>query len=154
MAHAAAGTRPQDLFPVETDSPEATRALGRSLGTLLPMPWVIALYGEMGVGKTHFVKGLADALGFDGDDVSSPTFTIVHEMRRGTILLRHIDAYRIERARDLDGFDLDDLFYGDDPCVVEWPERLGFVLPPDTVRLRLEHVGPSRRRVSWMEGSP
>ena len=145
------GSRPQDLFPAMTTSPVETRALGRRLARRLTAPWVLALYGEMGVGKTHFVKGLADGLDLDGDAVTSPTFTIVHELRGGTTALNHVDAYRIEVPRDLAGFDVDDLLFGVVPTVIEWPERIEALLGPGTMRLRFSHAGDHRRLIEWME---
>lgn len=151
--HAAgAGSRPQDLFPSVTSSPAETRALGRRLAGRLNAPWVLALHGEMGVGKTHFVKGLADGLGLDGDTVTSPTFTIVHELRGGAAALNHVDAYRIEAPADLAGFDVDDLLFGSIPTVIEWPERFETLLGPDTIRLRFSHAGDQRRLIEWMDG--
>jgi tRNA threonylcarbamoyladenosine biosynthesis protein TsaE len=149
---APSSARPQDLFPAETTSPAETRTLGRRLARRLTSPWVLALYGEMGVGKTHFVKGLADGLGLDGDAVTSPTFTIVHELRRGTAALNHVDAYRIEHPRDLTGFDVEDLLYGSVSTVIEWPDRLEALLGPETIRLRFSHAGDHRRLIEWGAG--
>lgn len=134
------------LLPADTDSPEATLALGRALAGALPPGTVVALHGDLGAGKTHLVKGLAEAFGGDARDVTSPTFTLVHEYDTAPPLV-HLDLYRVETAREVDGLGLDELFAPDTVAVVEWPEHAHGRLPADTVHLRMTHAGGDRRRV-------
>ena len=134
-----------NVLPVTTRSPEETREVGRRLAHALDGDRVIALGGPLGAGKTVLVKGIADGLGLDGDAVSSPTFTVVHEYRRPGIVLYHVDAYRVESAAEFSELGIEDVLYGDGWCVIEWPERLGPLLPADAVRIRLEHRGATGR---------
>lgn len=139
-----------DLFPAETDSPEATKRLGARLAPLLEPGDVVALYGDLGAGKTHLAKGLCAALGVPDDAVTSPTFTIVQEYPADPFPIYHIDAYRIERLEELVELGYEDYFYGDGVCLIEWPERVEALLPPHTLRLRLTHRGGDTRRVETL----
>jgi tRNA threonylcarbamoyladenosine biosynthesis protein TsaE len=144
------------LLPAETASPEETLALGERLAPLLVPGDVLALYGDLGAGKTHLVKGIARGLGADPEDVSSPTFTLVNEYATrdaegAPLPLYHLDAYRIERLRELEEIGAEELLHGDGLCVVEWPERMEPLLPPGTIRLRLLHGEGDRRLISRME---
>ena len=134
------------LLPAETASPEETLALGERLAAHLAPGDVLALYGDLGAGKTHLVKGLARGLGADPEDVSSPTFTLVNEYATDPPL-HHLDVYRIERLSELEEIGVEELLHGDGLCVVEWPERMEPMLPPGTLRVRLLHLDGDRRRV-------
>ena len=138
------------LLPAETDSAEATVALGRRLAAALAPGAVLALSGEVGAGKTHLVKGLAAGLGVDPDDVTSPTFGLV-QLYAGDVPLVHIDLYRLERASDLDGIGFDEALDERAVCLVEWPALAADRMPPETVSLRLTHLGGDRRRVERVD---
>lgn len=135
-----------DLLPAETRSPDETLALGERLAERLQPGDVVALYGDLGAGKTHLVKGIACGLGVDPAYVTSPTFTLVQEYA-GRLPVLHLDLYRIERPAEFDRLGLDELFEGDGVCVVEWPERAEGRLPASAIRLRLTHFGGNRRRI-------
>jgi tRNA threonylcarbamoyladenosine biosynthesis protein TsaE len=106
-----------------THSEDDTRALASRLaGTLAPGA-VLLLSGDLGAGKTAFVRGLAEGLGVDAREVTSPTFTLVHEYRGGRLPLIHVDLYRLTAA-DLDEIGLDPDVAADGVVAVEWPERL------------------------------
>lgn len=106
-----------------THSEAETMAVGRELAaTLLPGD-VIVLAGDLGAGKTAFVRGLADGLGIDPASVSSPTFTLVQEYRGGRLLLRHIDLYRLT-PREADDLGLDEMTLDGAVVAIEWPDRL------------------------------
>ena len=134
------------LLPAETDSADATIALGRQLAAALAPGAVLALRGEVGAGKTHLVKGIAAGLGVDPDDVTSPTFGLV-QLYDGDVPLVHIDLYRLERTSDLDGIGFDEALDARAVCLVEWPELADGRQPPETISLRLSHLGADRRRV-------
>lgn len=106
-----------------SNSEEETRAVAACLATRLEAGAVVLLSGDLGAGKTAFVRGLAGGLGIDPDEVTSPTFTLVHEYRGGRLPLVHVDLYRLESA-DLDEIGLDTDFAATGIIAVEWAERL------------------------------
>ena len=106
-----------------TGSEAETAAVGRDLGRTLAAGAVVLLFGDLGAGKTAFVRGLADGLGVDPADVSSPTFTLIHEYRSGRLPLFHADLYRLNDAREIDELGLDEI--GEDGVLaIEWAEKL------------------------------
>ena len=127
-----------------TESEGETMALGRDLGRRLAAGAVVMLDGPLGAGKTAFVRGLAQGLGCDPDDVSSPTFTIVQEYR-GAVTLQHVDLYRLSPP-EVDDLALEDLLDGA-VMAVEWPDRWRSA-PADATRIRFEIVGPSSRQIA------
>jgi tRNA threonylcarbamoyladenosine biosynthesis protein TsaE len=131
---------------VTTESAAATRALAAELAAALPPGTTLALHGDMGVGKTTFVQGLAQGLGVK-EQVTSPTFAIyaVHEGSRARLV--HLDAYRIERADQLEALLLDEFLVPPWVLAVEWPERAGDWLPKDAWHITLSIVGGDCHRV-------
>ena len=107
---------------------------------------VILLTGNLGAGKTAFVRGLAEGLGISSGEVSSPTFTLVHEYRGGRLTLYHVDLYRLDRAATED-LGLDELGVADGVLAIEWPDRLTHALGPAT-RVQLDIVDDTTRRIS------
>lgn len=105
-----------------THSEEETAAVGRRLATQLSPGAVVLLTGDLGAGKTAFVRGLAEGLGIDPAEVSSPTFTLVQEYRDGRLLLRHVDLYRLTPG-DTNELGLDDMVEDGGVVAVEWPDR-------------------------------
>ena len=130
-----------------THSEGETAAVGRNLGRRLGPGAVVLLEGSLGAGKTAFARGLAEGLGCDGDDVSSPTFTIVQEYR-GRTRLQHVDLYRLT-PEEVDDLGLEDL-REDSVMAVEWPDRWRRA-PPEATRVRLEPLDGSRRRITIVE---
>lgn len=144
-------TRLNDLFPSRPSSEAETRALGRSLAERLGAGDVVALYGDLGAGKTVLTKGIGAGLGIDPEAVNSPSFTILNEYVPGTLPLYHFDAYRIERVEEFFDLGYEEYFYGDGVCVVEWAEKVERLLPPDALRIRMEHEEGDRRRVDLLD---
>lgn len=136
------------LLPAETDSVEATLALGSRLAEQVGVGDVVALYGDLGAGKTHLIKGLCAAYGVPASNVTSPTFTIINEYEGSSFPIYHFDAYRVERIDEFFELGYDEYFYGDGLCLIEWPERLEPLLPEHTLRLQLTHLGGNRRRIT------
>ncbi len=99
----------------------------------------------MGAGKTCFVKGLAESLGCDPRDVSSPTFTLIHEYHGGRLPLVHMDLYRLEFSSELAQLGFDDYLSGDGIIVIEWGGKFSEMLPPHTLRLIFSIEGTTRR---------
>ncbi len=139
---------PARLLPAETPSAAATMALGRRLAAHLGPGDVVALYGDLGAGKTHLVKGICAALGVAEAAVTSPTFTLVNEYAGRDFPVYHLDAYRVRRIEEFFELGYEEYVYGEGLCLVEWPEKLEGLLPPHTLRLRLEHLGGDRRRIT------
>jgi len=127
-----------------THSEGETLAVGRDLGRRLAAGAVVLLYGNLGAGKTAFTRGLAEGLGCDGDDVSSPTFTIVQEYR-GRVPLEHVDLYRVAPA-EVDDLGLDELTEHA-VVAVEWAERWP-QSPADAVAVTLESLGGDKRKIT------
>lgn len=129
-----------------TRSAAETQALGRALMDLLPHGALIALYGDLGAGKTCLVRGMAEAVGMM-ERVTSPTFTLVHEYC-GDRTLYHLDLYRLTSPEQVLHLGYEDLFDpGDGLCVVEWAERAEGMLPERRVDIRLTHEGGDARRI-------
>ncbi len=113
-----------------------TEAVGRELGQILSPGAVVACWGDLGLGKTALIRGLARGLGYPGR-VTSPTFTIVNEYEGGRLPLFHFDLYRLEGEEDLFSIGWEDYLDRDGVCAVEWSERAPGALPPDAVRVTL-----------------
>lgn len=130
---------------METGSEEETSAAGETLARTLRAGDVVLLYGDLGAGKTAFVRGMARGIGANAEDVSSPTFTIVQEYTGPSATLYHVDLYRLEPA-EIDDLGLDDLVAGDGIVAIEWAERWPG-RPDDVIEVRLEHLDDERRRI-------
>ena len=129
-----------------THSREETIALGRTLAPLLAPPKLVLLRGELGAGKTTLVKGIAEAFRAAApDDVTSPTFTLVHEYRGPGANLFHIDLYRIETVRALETLGLDDFMGGNNLLLIEWGEKFPQFARDRDVEIALEQTGEDER---------
>mgnify|MGYP003343628750 CR=1 FL=1 len=132
--------------PLVLKSPVETDRLGRLLGRALQAGDIVALYGELGAGKTALVRGMAAGLHAPPDAVSSPTFVLIHEYR-GRLRLAHADLYRIDSADELTQIGLSDYDDGHTALAIEWAEKAGGELPADRLDVRLSHRGPAERGV-------
>ena len=131
-----------------THSAEETVALGRSLAGILAPPKIVLLSGELGAGKTTLVKGLAEAFqAASAEDVTSPTFTLIHEYRGPLTSLFHIDLYRIDTQRELETLGLDDLIADDSVLLIEWGEKFPQLKQEQDAQITLERVGEDGRRI-------
>jgi len=126
---------------VTTRSAEETRLLATELGAALPAGSVLALHGDLGVGKTTFVQGLACGLGVSGG-VTSPTFNIF-TLHRGRTNLLHVDAYRLESPREIEDLLIEDFMEPPWCLAVEWPGKIAPWLPPGALHLDLS-IGAGR----------
>jgi len=129
---------------IETRFEQDTVEAGRRLGASLRGGDVVLLYGDLGAGKTAFVRGLAAGLEIDPDEVTSPTFTIVQEYRGPRLVLQHVDLYRLSPVEVAD-LGLEDLAAGDTVIAVEWAERLPETPAHSGVEVRIDHAGEGRR---------
>ena len=128
-----------------SSSEEETAALGRRLGPTLPATSVVLLQGDLGAGKTVFVRGLADGLGADASEVTSPTFTLIQEYRGGRLPLLRVDLYRLDDPREVDDLGLDELGEGA-VLAIEWGDKLPRI-PREAILVTIEQAGETDRRV-------
>jgi len=131
----------------ESSSEADTRAIAARVAAELPPGAVLLLSGDLGAGKTAFVRGLAEGLGIDPDEVTSPTFTLVHEYRGGRLPLVHVDLYRLDTA-DLDEIGMDSELAAGGILAVEWAERLVRKLPGRVVTVTIVSTGEDDRTIS------
>ncbi|HXZ27388.1 MAG TPA: tRNA (adenosine(37)-N6)-threonylcarbamoyltransferase complex ATPase subunit type 1 TsaE [Terriglobales bacterium] len=131
-----------------THSAEETVALGRRLAADLQPPRLVLLRGELGAGKTTLIKGIAE--GFDAarqDQVTSPTFTLVHEYRSPRVNVYHVDLYRVDTPRELETLGLDDLFADNAVLLIEWGEKFERFRRERDVEIALERTGENERKI-------
>ncbi|HZU42800.1 MAG TPA: tRNA (adenosine(37)-N6)-threonylcarbamoyltransferase complex ATPase subunit type 1 TsaE [Terriglobales bacterium] len=130
-----------------THSADETIALGRELARILAPPRLVLLRGDLGAGKTTLVKGIAE--GFHAasqQDVTSPTFTLVHEYRGPNVNVYHIDLYRVDTPRQLETLGLDDLIANDSVLLIEWGEKFPRFVHERDVEISIERTGDTDRR--------
>jgi tRNA threonylcarbamoyladenosine biosynthesis protein TsaE len=133
-----------------THSEDETIAVAREFASSLRAGDVVLLSGTLGAGKTAFVRGLAEGLGINPEDVSSPTFTIVHEYRGGRLSLYHADLYRLERTATED-IGLEEMGVKDGVLAIEWPDRLTHALP-GAKKVDIELVDEHTRAINLESG--
>lgn len=138
--------RSAPMDTIISNSAADTIAYAADLATGLPAGRVLALSGELGAGKTCFVKGLAQGLGI-AQAVTSPTFTLIHEYRGGRLPLVHIDLYRFDSVNQALAIGIEDYLPSRGITVIEWAERIGELLPADTIRFQLTVTGESTREI-------
>ena len=132
-----------------THSPDETIALGRELASWLTPPRLVLLTGDLGAGKTTLVKGIAQGLeAASEEDVTSPTFTLIHEYQGPSATVYHIDLYRIETPRELDTLALDDLVSDRSVLLIEWGEKFPRFQSERDVEILLERVSPDERKIT------
>jgi tRNA threonylcarbamoyladenosine biosynthesis protein TsaE len=129
-----------------TKSEDETVEAGRQLAPSLGADSVVLLLGDLGAGKTAFVRGLAEGLGASPADVSSPTFTLIQEYRSGRIPLLHVDLYRLNYPQEVEELGLEELGNGA-VVAIEWAEKLPRT-PPAAISVSIEHLGEGERRVT------
>jgi len=142
---------PRARTVVDSVGESATRTAAAALAATLVAADVVLLHGDLGAGKTVFVKGLAEGLGLDPDAITSPTFTLVHQYTGGRLPLVHLDLYRIERI-ELDEVGFDPALADAGVLVVEWAERLSHEVPGAVV-VRISDLGGDVRQIR-IDGRP
>jgi tRNA threonylcarbamoyladenosine biosynthesis protein TsaE len=134
------------VTPVTTHSEEETTAAGRELARTLGAGAIVLLSGELGAGKTAFVRGIAEGLGIDPAEVTSPTFTLVQEYRGGRLPLYHVDLYRLKPA-EVDDLGLDEMTLAGGVTAIEWSDRLPRAFE-GAIAVRLELGDGSTRTIA------
>jgi len=140
-------------YIISSRSTEDTIAMGIAISSgITKKGIVIALHGDLGSGKTCFVKGLAKGMGWEGT-VTSPTFTLIHEYRTGKVLF-HIDLYRLEKIDDLFAIEMEDCFHDGDITAVEWAEKAALYLPEHTIHFFFRITEKDRERIIEIKNWP
>jgi tRNA threonylcarbamoyladenosine biosynthesis protein TsaE len=147
MAERAAPARPA-MKQFLTHSAEETTELGRHLAAELAPPKLVVLRGELGAGKTTLIKGIAEGFrAASQENVTSPTFTLIHEYRGPGVNVYHVDLYRVDTQRELDTLGLDDLFDTNSVVLIEWGEKFTRFLRERDVEITIERLGENERRI-------
>jgi len=133
-----------------TSSEQATIAFGESFGRLLPRRHTVLLIGNLGAGKTTLAKGIVNGLGAaPPDEVSSPTFTLIHEYGDGRVY--HVDLYRLEKLSEVATLGLDEILEREAVVLLEWAERFPEILPRERSEIRIRAVGDEEREIEVTE---
>jgi len=136
-----------------TASEAETIALGERLARELPARGVVLLIGNLGAGKTTLAKGIVNGLGAAAaDEVSSPTFTLIHEYGEGRVY--HVDLYRLDEPREVATLGLDEIFDRDGLVLIEWGERFPRMLPADRTEIRIRPLGDDEREIEVTQVGP
>jgi tRNA threonylcarbamoyladenosine biosynthesis protein TsaE len=128
-------------------SPDETEKFGRDFARKIDKQTVVALKGELGAGKTQFAKGFAAGLGSTAE-VTSPTFTLIHEYTDGRVPIYHFDFFRIEDRQSAEGLGLDDYFFGDGVSLVEWADKFPELIPSDAHWVSFETKSETERAIT------
>ena len=128
--------------------------MGARIGAQLRAGDVVALVGDLGTGKTTLTQGIAQGLGADPADVKSPSFVLMKEYHSGRVPIYHMDIYRLGGFEDIQRMGYEDYLRGDGVAVIEWAERLENVLPVEHLRVELEHVNETARRLTIRAAGP
>jgi tRNA threonylcarbamoyladenosine biosynthesis protein TsaE len=131
-----------------SNSPAETEAVGRQLAKNIGVGSVLALKGDLGSGKTLFVKGVVNGLG-SSSDVTSPTFTMLHEYRGGRLPVYHFDLFRVENPQALARLGLDDYLFGDGISVIEWADRFQEFVPEQARWIFFEIKSETQRAITF-----
>jgi tRNA threonylcarbamoyladenosine biosynthesis protein TsaE len=130
---------------IQTKSPSETIRLGKRIGGLLRSGDVVALVGELGAGKTQFIKGLAGGVGVGKPTyISSPSFTLINEYP-GRVPFYHVDLFRLEREKDAEELGLEDYFQGDGITAIEWADKIPSLLPKEILLIHIAYTGKNSR---------
>ena len=146
---AAGKTSPEMIRQYRTSSADETIEIGRQIAKLLAAPSVVVLTGDLGAGKTTLVKGIAEGFqAAEEEDVTSPTFTLVHEYRGPSVNLFHIDLYRVDTERELFTLGLDDLMGSSSILLIEWGEKFERFRRERGVDIAIHRVGENDREIN------
>ena len=129
------------------NSEEETMNIAKKIGDISKPGDIICLRGELGAGKTHFVKGFVTAFGISPETVSSPTFSIIQEYS-GSIPVYHFDFYRLDNAHEALEIGTEEYLYRDGVSIIEWPERVESLLPDSVKEIRIDSINKTTRKLT------
>ncbi len=127
-------------------SVDDTIRLGNDFARSLNRGDIVLLEGDLGAGKTHFVKGVASYFGIDKSKVSSPTFTLIHEYE-GDFPVFHFDCYRFKSEQEAVEIGIEEYLYGDGVSLIEWPSKIKSLLPKEVIKIQIKHSGEKERQI-------
>lgn len=128
-------------------SEEETIALGESFGSSLPKGTIVCFFGDLGAGKTTFIKGLVKGYsGYSSEHVNSPTFVYLN-IYTGTETVYHFDLYRLRDSDEFLSMGFDEMFHADGICLIEWSEKIENILPEKRLNITIEHMGENSRKI-------
>ncbi len=130
----------------KSSSVKETIEFGRKFAEELKAGDIVCLEGDLGAGKTHFVKGIASGLGIDKEKVNSPTFTLINEYY-GEIPIFHFDCYRLKTIQEALEIGIEEYLYGEGVSVIEWPSKIKELIPEYAIQIEIKHEGTSERSI-------
>jgi len=130
----------------ESKSVKETIQLGRNFAEKLTIGDIVCLEGDLGAGKTHFVKGVASYFGIDQEKVNSPTFTLINEYSGG-VPLYHFDCYRLNSIQEALEIGVEEYLYGAGVSIIEWPSKIQELIPEEAIQIEIKHKGNSERSI-------
>lgn len=137
-----------ELMQYISNSAASTQAFGRAFGQQLPPNSIVCFFGDLGAGKTTFIKGLAAGiLAGSENEVNSPTFTYLNVYRGPITTLYHFDLYRLRDADEFMSMGFDEMFYAGGICCIEWSEKIAALLPQEAICVSLTHLGETSRQI-------
>ena len=134
------------MAEIISKSEKETIIAGKDFAKNLKSGDIIRLEGDLGAGKTHFVKGIASFFKIDENKVSSPTFTLINEYH-GDLSLFHFDCYRLKNAQEALEIGTEDYLYGDGISIIEWPSKIEELLPEQVITVEIQHVRENERKI-------
>lgn len=132
------------MMKLQSKSPDQTIEIAKEFSKRVQTGSVICLRGELGAGKTQFVRGFVQGFGFTGNEVSSPTFTVINEYR-GDPSIFHFDCYRLEHYSEAVEIGAEEYLYGDGITIIEWPDKISELLPNDSVNITIQVLSEKKR---------
>lgn len=132
-----------------SNSVEDTNKIAEEFARTIEPGQIVLLVGDLGAGKTAFVKGVVKALHGDPDQVTSPTFTIVNEYSLDDFPIYHFDLYRLENPNELYNIGFEEYFYGSGVCFIEWPERASDFFDDSAIVVNIKKLGDNKREISF-----
>lgn len=136
-----------ETFSLISNSAQETTQLAKRIAQSLKAKDIICLCGDLGTGKTTFVKGIAQHLKIKESEVNSPTFTLLN-IHEGKIPLYHFDLYRLDNLNEIVRLGYEEFFYGDGICVIEWADKLKQLIPSEYLAVQLKHQGENKRLIT------
>lgn len=136
-----------------SESVRQTLDIGRAIARNLKKGDIVCLSGQLGSGKTVLAKGIAWGLGINPKDVSSPTFILIRQYHQGSLPLYHFDFYRLKSPQDVLGLGYEEYFYADGVSVIEWPDKLKYLLPEESLDIKLSIKGLRKRLIEFKAGN-